>query len=369
MSRLGIALLSILSFLLMLYISLQNPYFRTKYTDFKMFYAGARLAGSPQLYESQRIREVFQEATGQRLPDWATHIVFSRMPWVAEALAPLGKLSYPAAFWTWQVILALAVVAFLAVSPYREALPFVGLSLPLINSWVVGQDSALLLLAVALALRCCSRGRHVAAGLLLSLCACNKPHLFVLLPLLVWSLRLKMLFKGLVLGSAALTGISFLAAGWAWPSYYYRGILRNPSFNPWQEHMTSLASVPAGFAPWLAVLTIALVWWALRHTSRIDHGIGLVLVGSLLVAPHSYIYDHSLLLVALPPFLSLGSGLRVFTGLMLLPVVYLVFTAGDPPWPAGTPLLLVAWLGVVAWRLGAHPKAIAEFTERTGPSG
>jgi hypothetical protein len=354
-SRLGIALLSILGFLLMLYLSLQNQYFRTKYTDFKMFYAGARLAGSPQLYESRRIREVFYEATGQRLPDWATHIVFSRMPWVAEALAPLGKLSYPAAFWTWQVSLVLAAVAFLAVSPYKEALPFAGLSLPLINSWVVGQDSVLLLLFVALALRCCSRGRHVVAGLLLSLCVCNKPHLFVFLPLLLWSLRLRMLFKGLVLGSAVLTGISFLSAGWAWPAYYYRGILQNPSFNPWKEHMTSLASVPAGFASWLALLTVALVWWALRQTSRIDHGVGLVLVGSLLVAPHSYVYDHSLLLVALPPFLTLGSGLRLFTGLMLLPVVYLVFTARDPPWPAGAPLLLLAWLGVAAWKLHASP--------------
>ncbi len=350
MSRLGSALLSVLSFVLMLYLSLQNPYFRTKYTDFKVFYAGARLAGSPRLYESRGVREVLVESTGYRLPDTASNITFPRMPWVAEALAPLGKLSYPAAFWTWQVILALAAVAFLAVSPYRQALPFAGLSLPLINSWVVGQDSALLLLGVALALRCCSRGRHFTAGLLLSLCACNKLHLFVLLPLLLWSFRLGMLFKGLVLGSAVLNGISFLSAGWSWPVHYLRQI-RQPTFNPWQEHMTSLASVPAGFAPWLAVLTIALVWWALRHTSRLEHGVGLVLAGSLLVAPHSYIYDHSLLLVALPPFLTFGSGVRVFTGLLLLPVVYLVFTAGDPPWPAGTPLLLLVWLGVVAWHL------------------
>src|SRR3989442_13665916 len=86
MSRLGIALLSVLGFLLILRLSLNNDYFRTKNTDFKIFYAGARLAGSPQLYDSRMARQVFYYATGRRPPDWANHIVFSRMPWVAEAL-------------------------------------------------------------------------------------------------------------------------------------------------------------------------------------------------------------------------------------------------------------------------------------------
>ena len=352
MSRLGIALLSVLGFLLILRLSLNNDYFRTKNTDFKIFYAGARLAGSPQLYDSRMARQVFYYATGRRPPDWANHIVFSRMPWVAEALRPLGKLSYATAFWTWQVVLALAVVAFLAVCPCRHTLGFAGVSLPLINSWAVGQDSALLLVVVALALRCYSTGRHIMSGLLLSLCACNKPHLFVLLPLLLWSYRLWPLFKGLVFGCAALTGISFLAAGWNWPVKYSQGILQNPAFNPFKEHMTSLSAVPAGFAP-LALLTVALVWWGLRQTTRMDQGMGLVLVGSLLVAPHSYIYDHTLLLIALPPFLTLGPRLGLLTGLILLPVVYLVFTAMSPPLPAGTPLLLLAWLAVAAWKLRA----------------
>jgi hypothetical protein len=365
MSRVGIGILSILSFSTVLYFSLQNSYFRTGYTDFKVFYAGARLAGSPQLYDSQKIRETFYEATGSRLPDWANHIAFTRMPWVAAALWPLGKLSYAAAFWTWQVILTLSFVAFLAVCPHKQVWPFAGLSLPLIHSWAVGQDSALLLLLVALALRCCSSGWHFTAGLLLSLGACNKPHLFVLLPLMLWSLRLPSIFKGLVLGGAVLTGISFWIMGATWPLSYYRGVLTNPAIDTWKGSMTSFASAPAGLIPWLTVLTIGLVWWALRQTTVIDQGLGLVVVGSLLIAPHSYIYDHTLLLVALPPFLTLGPTLRFFTAFMLLPVIYLVFTARASPLPAGVPLLLLAWLAVAAWHL--HALRIRSQHDSLGP--
>lgn len=66
--------------------------------DFRAFYPGARLAGSPDLYNPARVRAVQLEAVGRMDRD----IAYNRLPCFALLLWPLGRLPYMAAYWFWE---------------------------------------------------------------------------------------------------------------------------------------------------------------------------------------------------------------------------------------------------------------------------
>ena len=176
------------------------------HNDFIQLYTGARLAFTGELYDRARVTEVQQEAVGVTGEAWR----YTRLPYYAGLLWPLGLLPYRAAYGVWQVLSIGALAGFAALwRPPRLGLTvlFTLLSLPVFAGLMNGQDLSFVLLWLALAARWHKSGRPFWAGVALALCA-SKFHLFVLLPVWIVGQRAWRLAPGLDLGGAAASGAS-----------------------------------------------------------------------------------------------------------------------------------------------------------------
>src|SRR5579872_4186307 len=86
--------------------------------DFLGFYAGARLAGSGNLYDLASVRAEHLNAIGE-----TGEIQFERLPVYAMVLKPLGWLSYRAAYVVWEIVLVTAFLGFLVLWPSQPEVP------------------------------------------------------------------------------------------------------------------------------------------------------------------------------------------------------------------------------------------------------
>ena len=309
--------------------------------DFLSFYAGARLAGTPELYGNpERVWQVQEEMAGMA----SGVLQFLRLPWVAAALWPLGLLPYTAAYAVFQALSLGALAAFLALWPKPRLTVALACawSVPLSFVLAQAQDVTFLLLWVALAWRWHEK-RPWAAGAVLALCSA-KFHLFLLLPLLIVGQRRWRMGGGLLAGGAALAAVSFAVAGASWPATY-AATLTDPRINPGETFMPTLRGLVAAWphaVVWEVVLglaALAAVWRAVRRGDFMA-GMGAVLVGGLLVARHAYLADLALLIPAL-----VGAQVRPrwLTIALLAPLWYLLAMAISPH-NAGLPLGMLAVL-------------------------
>ncbi|MFB3826875.1 MAG: glycosyltransferase 87 family protein [Bryobacteraceae bacterium] len=266
--------------------------------DFLAFYAGARLVGTPDLYDAEAAREIQASASGMT----GNALRFIRLPFFAAGLWPLGTLPYPYAYWIFQGLSLAALAAFLLLWPGDRAAAAVLCcwSVPLSMNLASGQDVTFLLLWLALALR--FHGKHpAAAGALLALCAA-KFHLFFGLPLLLLAQRRWRMTAGFAAAGAALAAVSFAVSGPHWPAQFLAAVTA-PSINPGVKAMPNLNGLLAGApaAPALeialAALTLGLVWRAAR---RREFGLAMAaaLAGGILVSHHAYPTDCALLIPA-----------------------------------------------------------------------
>ncbi|MBK5291351.1 MAG: DUF2029 domain-containing protein [Acidobacteriia bacterium] len=119
--------------------------------DFLSFYAGARLAGTSDLYnpaQAQRVQFESADTSSQTLP-------FIRLPYFAAFLWPLGKLPYLAAYACWQILNGIAFLLFLRLWPLQPvwAARFLACSCLGIGwSFANAQDHTFLLLWIAASL-------------------------------------------------------------------------------------------------------------------------------------------------------------------------------------------------------------------------
>lgn len=319
--------------------------------DFRMMYAGARLVGSPDLYNVGRVRAVELEAAGQMDRDLA----YNRLPCFALLLWPLGRLPYQAAYGLWEglALAAAAAFALLWKIPDRQtAILACCWSVPLFGALAIGQDIPFLLLWIVLSLKLAERQRFLAAGLVFALCAA-KFHLFALFPLLIIAHRIWRFALGLLAGGSALLILSFLGGGADWPRGFVT-MLTNPELNPGAVFMPNLhgifADVPGGLAleALCAAAVSALVWLAVRHTA-LEYGFSAVMTGGLLVSHHAYLADCALLL---PAFLAIAAKpvapwQRPFAWFLLTPVCYVFMLMGPAIW--ATRAALVIFLIGLAW--------------------
>lgn len=149
--------------------------------DFLMIYAGARLAGTPQLYDSEARTQVQIRVSGHS----GAALEFTRLPFYSLFLWPLGRLPYRTSYLLFQALSLCAITAFVFLwrgTPRRWTAVACCWSSPLSSVLAQGQDVSFLLVWLALAVRW-EQSRPWLAGLVLSLCAA-KFHFFVLLP--VW---------------------------------------------------------------------------------------------------------------------------------------------------------------------------------------
>jgi glycosyl transferase family 87 len=334
---------------------LQRDRFFPGQNDFLQLYAGAKLSGTPDLYSPAEARRIHRESTGVEL----VGVYYSRPPFYADLLRPLGWLPYRAAYWTFESIsfAAFAVFLILFVPQCKELILFSSLCLPLLSNFLNGQDVTLVLVLAAGSILAIHKEHDFAAGLLLSLCAI-KGHLFVLTPLVFLIYRRWMVLAGGAAGGVALTVMSFLTDGWDWPRRYLT-LLKNPELHPSPSSMPNLRGLvfgvtgqehPAVYWMLTMIVVAAVVWlaWKLRD---LEMALAMSLVAGLLVGYHAYTQDAVLLLLPFAIVIAKSKvvSLRVLMALAILPPIYICLMMGRP-WNVAVPLTLMAVLGVAALR-------------------
>lgn len=340
--------------------------------DFLQLYAGARLVGTPQLYDYKAHEQIHIEVTEAHT--YYPSIYFTRLPYYALILSPLAKLPYKTAYLIWQSISFLAVFSFILLytREWPETLVLASLSVPLLINFTNGQDVGISAALVGFAFLLIRRGHDFAAGLLLSLCSI-KVHLFILVPLVLLFHRRWRILQGGLAGGAILWGLSVAAAGFDWPKAFagmatFPGIHlspeRMPTFRNWVFLLMGEENVPVEmiFNAAGAALVAYLVW----KIRRLEVAFGVALVGGLLVAHHAYSQDPLLLLVAAVLFAVGGASKQLLTATIIVglpPTAFMLFFAR--PWSTFVPLMILTILMIALFfdgrtRQGAAPDVLPE---------
>jgi hypothetical protein len=304
--------------------------------DFSAFYSGGALAGSPQLYSPDAAFAVQEKAIGCH----HENIVFIKPPFYALLMWPFAQLPFVPAFYLFRVLILASVGVFLWLWPGDRwaAAAACAWSVPLAATFTVGQDVVLVLVAVLGAYRALRAGRPFAAGVLLGLCAI-KFHLFLLLPLLLWRRRLWGTVAGGTSVCAIWLALCFAAAGPGWISEY-RAALSGPRMNPYAYNMVNLLGLFNYDSAWVwpAAAVVALLCAYLIWRGSLEVALSAVLVGGVLITPHTTVCDATLYLPALLLARRMESAaVRAIAGFALTPLYLLL--------PSGT--LQVAMLAIL----------------------
>jgi len=263
-------------------------------TDFPVFYAGAKLLGTPQLYSPQAVQAIMLKEVGCTGPASA----FIRLPYFAALVWPLTLFPLTVAFAIWRVALVAAEIGFVASfgRHWKWALLACAWSHALAWDFDNGQDSSFLLLWIAAAAALMSRRRDFTAGLCISLCAA-KFHLMILLPLLLIARDLRRVTAGAIAGGTVLLASSFAVAGWSWPRQFVAAIA-SPDIDPYPTMEHNLRGTLAGRLPLEIILgiTVAATVWYICRRAPLPVALSSVVAGGVLVGHHLTVSDSALLL-------------------------------------------------------------------------
>ena len=316
--------------------------------DFRGIYPGARLVGSSRLYDPQAVLAIQIETTGRP----ARELPYSRLPYFALLISPLGHLPYLTAYWIWQGLCLAAAIAFALLweAPGRKAVVLATCgSVPLFGALAIAQDIPLLLATIAVSTYLGRRNRWFLAGVVLALCAA-KIHLFLLIPVLIFGRRMWRFGAGLLTGGGVLFALSFLGGGAHWVRAYLTYLTR-PMANPNADEMPNLHGIVGDLA-WnmrmeliLAAAVALLVWFAVRN-SRFEYAFAATMTGCLLVSHHAYMADCALLMPGLLTIAAQADDkwLRWFAVFLLTPICYVIMFTDSGVWitRAAIVLLLIA---------------------------
>jgi hypothetical protein len=321
--------------------------------DFAAFYTGAVMAKQGQFGvlhdESEQVKVQARFQAGR--PD---HVFFVRPHIYAAVLSPLALLPMRPAFYVWSCIQGAILLAIAIWARRRfgnDALVLLGLFPPAILAIGFGQDAVVFLGIAVASYALYERGQLLAAGFVLG-CGFIKPHLLLLFPVaLIVQKRWRML-AGFALGGAVEAGISLALAGIGGAKVYL-AFLRNQEghLTPNPERMLNvhgmmvnlgLESPAIRFALVAAVVVCAIViarrseWWEALVAAQI---------GTILIAPHVFMYDSCL--VVLPALLvyfkQSGIAARVAATVFFVPFPYLLQLA-DKPWTIAPSLAILSLL-------------------------
>jgi hypothetical protein len=348
---------------LVLLAVIAGPYWKDValgHTDYLSFYAGGRLAFTPDLYDPPH-------AMAEQLR--AAHVMgkgtyYTRMPWFAAAMWPLARLPYLTGQFIWEALLLAGLVVFVVLWP-RPSLPvrvaILCYSVPALMSLRMGQDPPLLLALMAISLVLLFRGKPVIAGLVLSL-TLAKFHLFLpLYPAVIFARRWRFA-SGLFSGTAILLAVNFLVSGSDWPHRYLvaitdpvvtPGVIITPSLFyaiPGTPQMRNLIVAVVGIAMMALYLRIA--------REKVELLIAAAPVAILPLLPHAGSYDCLLLTPLALYALDKGSRPAKIAGvLLLIPVTYFV------AWSIPSCAILVPILDIMLLALCAIPANAPELVE------
>ena len=192
-------------------------------TDFPIFYAGARLLGTSDLYSPAAVQRIQRREIGCT----SSVAAFIRLPYFAALVWPLTLLPLGLAFAVWRLSLLAAEIGFVASfrQHWKWALLACVWSFPLAWDFDNGQD---VLLPLA---RDHRRNRSGGAGAPFR----RRPLLVALrrqvplggAPPAVADGPQPTRRLGLAAGGAVLLGISFAVGGWSWPGRYLAALLNH----------------------------------------------------------------------------------------------------------------------------------------------
>jgi hypothetical protein len=270
------------------------------------------------------------------------------LPFYAALLVPLRFFSYRHAYWLWQLGSLAAALLFVHFWPVpRRWIAAMALcwSMPLLWCLCMGRDLVALMPVLAVSLALLFRGKHFAAGCVLSLCLI-KYNLFLTIPLLIVGKRLWRFGGGMVAGGAALLAISFAVAGSSWP-WQYVAVLRLPATTPRLAAMPNLHGLFSSLPPsalleaagTCMVLTAA---WLVIRSGDIARAVSATLISGLLISYHAFFGDTLILLPACLLLLNAAPSvpLRLAAWFLLCPVAHLPFVFPGSPYPPPVVLLL-----------------------------
>jgi hypothetical protein len=319
--------------------------------DFVTFYAGARLAGTPELYSRTANLELNKSLVGEDM-----NVMYIRPPFYAAILKPLAWFPFLSAYALFTSV-SLACYLWFVVRFTKEcpALPFLSaISLPFLASLLAGQDASFMMAILGGSILLTRKNRDFAAGLVLSLCAC-KFHIFLFIPVLLLLKRRWRILGGGLCGTLALTALGLIANGYGSLGQWIH-VLRNPWINPDASGMPNLhglVTILNGDLR-LEVVLIAVIFlgffWMTLLTDNFQLLFAAALVCGLLVSYHSMIDDELVLFPVMILVLSSSElvPLRASTALILTPIPYFLVLAG-PPYSAVMPVALFLMLAGMFW--------------------
>ena len=327
--------------------------------DFLSLYTGSSLARDgdfSQLFDQEtqlrRERELVP-ATKELYP-------FIRPHFYAAILAPLSLIPFSAAFWVWLALHSVLLIGCWTWASERfgpDALIYGSLYLPTAVGIAHGQDCVFLLVIVIAAYIAADRHKDRTAGALLAI-GLIKFHLLFLVPVAMVLRRKWRLLQGFCAVAALEVAVSAVVSGWSGMKQYVDLLLAKDiqRLSPSPELMINVHSIPRNFGidqPAISALSVALVIGLVVVGVRgapLWRWLSVALVGSLLVPPHVYGYDASMLL--LPVWLALFLSKKLWTRLMALalgaPPVFFLSMAGSP-WSVLPALVLLLFLMALAW--------------------
>jgi hypothetical protein len=292
--------------------------------DYPAFYAAGRMVLHG---DGAHLDDPARQAAEQR-PYYGAerdggYLPFAYPPAVALAMAPLAELPYRASYVVDVSLMVAALVVALAL--LRRAVPAAWVEpsvlvaaavafFPMFRALGAGQNTALSLLAIAVAWRALERDRPAVAGLALGL-LCFKPQLgaVVLLAVLVAAPRRRWrVAVGSLAGVATLWAASAAVAGPGWLGGWWRHAQRFARIDEAVDRTNGIswsglahAALGHGVASDVVASVLvagtlgAVVWTAWVAGRRRDVGLALAVAApaALLVAPHALFYDAGLLVV------------------------------------------------------------------------
>lgn len=319
-TNVAIAVLTVFGLAMHVRVFLDRPATAICGTDFPIFYGSAKLLGTPDLFSPDAVKRMQRQEIGCG----SDAAAFIRLPYFAALVWPFTLLAVGPAFAVWRLLLIAAELGFVALfrRHWKWALLACVWSWPLTWDLDNGQDASFLLLAVMAGAFLLRRGRPFAAGLCFSLCAA-KPHLLVLLPLLLVAQNLRRTAAGLAAGGAALLALSFAVGGWNWPAQFLHAIA-NPRIDPTPMELHNIRGLVQGWLPAeiLLGITVAMAVWMVCRRAPFETGLAAVLAGSLLVCHHLTASDWCMLLPAglILAFCGAAGPIRVAAILLISPL-------------------------------------------------
>ncbi len=300
--------------------------------DYPAFYVAGQILNT----EPSRLYDLgLQETLYRRvIPDAPADraLPYPGTPFLAVLYRPLALLPYAWSYLLWLVIgAALATSSFLLLwkacheAPGGDRLTAMLVSLSfmplLLEGWVGGQPTTILLFCTSLAIYFRQQERPMSAGVALAFLAFKPTLLLLLGPMLIVTKSFRVLL-GMMIGGLALSLVSIWAVGFDGCRQYVEFLSKYAqvrsvapeSLKPWKYVDLRSAVYPMFYHPqlWasvlLAVLFLAgavLLWLSWRRSTDSRIAWASALVWTPILSPHMAIYDTTLLIPAV--FLTVSS--------------------------------------------------------------